>query len=237
MRTIIKPGFGSRAVGAKAASFGHSFGGGQNYRGTRPRKTKGAVHLLFRFNLRDPAAPIRWNGPKWLPLFYCFQYDGCPIGYKVISNWQIEILELDYSRYTKDFPYQDYPEYFREVPVSLKPIRYEEQRAEVFANHLRQHGVYKGVLKGRDEAIVESVGLEFTKIGGLHDLLQDLTSTKCPDRQCANHKSAFGMQVFATIWNEPLKGIDIWQSQGEPILIVYQICTRCGAIYALNQCT
>jgi hypothetical protein len=237
MKIHIAPGFGCRLVQAADSAFHHQFGGGQEYRGTTPKGGPKPVQLLFRLNLEDPGLPVRIEGIKWLPLFYAFQYDASRMGYRIRSDTEIEILKMETLEFTPGFPFADYPAFFPATPVGVVPIQYEEQRALALHGYLQRHLFPREALKAEDRAIIDKIGFEFTRIGRGHDLVQGYPRLPCPDSSCASSRYEFAMDTFATVWNEPIKGIDVWQSGGEPIQIIYQVCPDCAAIQTLNQCT
>jgi hypothetical protein len=234
----IERNFGCRVVEANTSDYGHHFGGGEQYSGTTPDGGVCPVHLLFEFNVHDPTFPISVAGLSWLPLFFAFQYDGRPMSYLVHPDYAIEMLEVASSQYTPDFPYRGYPSSFLTKPVELVPITYEEQRALSLHRRLFENALCPCGLQPDDRHIIERIGTEFTRIGGYHDLLQGVTDVGCPNQGCelANYKYPV-METFASMWSEPITGIDVWNSGGEPIQIIYQICPECAAIRTFNLCT
>lgn len=232
--TVIELGFGCRIVRASSSVHGHQFGGGQNYRGAIPSGGDVPVQLLFRLNLRDPMSPIHINGVDWLPLFYSFQYDACAMGYRILGDFEIEILSVETTEMVEDFPYSQYPAAFPEVPVELVQMTYEETKVLAFGEYLAKH--LPGIeLQETDRAILDSMGRKCARIGGAQVLVQEMPRFRDCPAKCRHYLNS--LRPFCTIWNEPIQGVDVWQAGGEPIQIVYQVCSECGAIQTENQCT
>src|SRR5262245_9854047 len=125
---VIEREFGCRIVRASSSNHGHQFGGGQEYRGAIPSGADAPVQLLFRLNLRDPLSPIHIKGVDWLPLFYPFQYDACAMGYRILGDFEIEILTMETTEVIEDFPYPNFPAAFPQVPVELVAMSYDETK-------------------------------------------------------------------------------------------------------------
>ena len=236
-RAKIQQSFGCRIRQVNESTYGHSFGGAFGYTGSVPKNGLTSVQLILRLNLKDPTSPLSIEGVDWLPLFYPFQYDTPSMAYRVISASAIEILELDGTKYVADFPYSGYPMSFPKTPVQLLPMTYEQERAVMFLSHLRRHLFWLEALSEEDRQLVKSVGTNVSKIGICHSFLQEEPLNYCPNDQCELSREFSRLETFATVWNEPVQGFDLWQSGGEEIQIIYQICPRCATIVTMNQCS
>jgi hypothetical protein len=233
----IKAGFGCRIVRTPSSAYGHQFGGGQEYRGTVPPGGQTPIQLIFRLNLRDPLSPIQIDGLNWLPLFYPFQYNACGMGYRVLGELEIEILTIETIEVVEDFPFPNYPAAFPNVPVSLVPMTYEETKVLAFGEYLAKNLLWNE-LQDDDRAIIDSIGKECTRIGSAQSLVQGESRFRDCPAKCRHYLNS--LRPFCTIWNEPIKGMDVWQTDSEPIQIIqiiHQVCSNCGAIQTENQCT
>jgi hypothetical protein len=228
--------FGCRIVASKKSLYGHCFGGENTYEGTIPPGSTQPVHLLFRLSTKDPLMPLVTKGSQWLPVFYAIQFGGSPMAYRVVSDSVIEIIWIQQDTYEPDFPSPNYPRSFPLVPVELIQTSYEELRASVFVSYLARHGLW-GKLAANDKQILDGIGgAEISRIGVCHDYLQHKPNVACPNPTCQRGRDGFTMGTFLTIWDEPVKGIDIWDGGGQPVELVYQFCRECGTIMAGSQC-
>lgn len=70
--------FGDNTIAAASSGIGpyrHTFGGPPDRQGTARQDCNGLLlHLLHRFDLKDPAVPVAIPGIRWLPLYYCFDF-------------------------------------------------------------------------------------------------------------------------------------------------------------------
>src|SRR6266852_5867761 len=104
----------------KRDRFGHTFGGASKHDGVLPKGGKQPLHLLYSLNMDDPKVGVRIPAVRWLPLYHGFVYDGCGLGYRVVSDSKIEILHLDSPlKIPKEFPYKDYPSAFPQFSVKI----------------------------------------------------------------------------------------------------------------------
>ena len=71
-----------------------------------------------------------------LPLFYGFCFDGCRLRYRVGGGAAIELLELEPTESTEDFPYRNYPALLPYYP--LAPVAPEPVAPETFLEMLHQ---------------------------------------------------------------------------------------------------
>jgi hypothetical protein len=225
-----------------AGKFLHRFGGQPAHRGTVPRGDKQPLHLLYTFDTYDPLFPIKISNARFLPLYYCFPYNTSDIGYKVVSDTEIEILHMRTRRAMPDFPYENYPANFPEVPVSLVPVTYEEHKTLIYYMALEDHFMERDYLNEADKRFIESIGYPFTQIGGVQRMWQGVPEVGCPNKKCENHNDEYSMGVFAVIWNQPVPDVYLWDVEPDfrdntDVQLIFQICSECHAIYVCNRCT
>lgn len=127
----------ARVVPYVGDSFHHRFSGPPVHRGVKPHRNGQPLHLLYNFDCEDPLVPIRVAGVRHLPLYYCFPYNAGAVGYRVKSDTEIEILYMETKEVMPHFPYEDYPDEFPEVRVSLMPISYDDTKRSSIAWHVK----------------------------------------------------------------------------------------------------
>ena len=238
MTVNIRYDFGCKLVRGSQGIYRHSFGGDFQYAGTVPKGCAMPLHALFRLDLSDPAVPFTFDGPfRFLPFFFPFHYECSPVCYRVRSDAEIEILELEKRKYLPDFPYPAYPKSFDAVSVNSEPISYEEQRELAMAEFVFQNpwlnppSVPSGELQR-----LRRLHYSYARIGLVHDLVQLPRGEPCPNPACENHEVRFCLDTFATIPERPFPDLDLWQADGPTIQIVYEICKLCGCIRTYNTC-
>jgi hypothetical protein len=234
---IVQPRHVARVVACKKSRYGHFFGGEALHEGARFKGAKTPLHLVYCFNLSDPAldAIKRPKGLKWFPLYHGFQFDGCRFGYLVESEDRIRVFSGP-QKFAADFPYDDYPEVFPRVPVRAELLGYEAQKTLTLANLLVSSGDedLRGVSK-RDRDRLWSWHYPFTQVGGFHRFIQGPPGTHCPNPSCRFHGQT--MEVLATVWNEPVPGVNLWiEEGGDYVELVYEQCDTCGTVWVSNQC-
>jgi len=224
----------ARAVLGSDDKYRHSFGGPHQHRGTTPKGCAQPLHLLFTFDTTDPKFAVRIPGIRYIPLYYSFPYNAGACGYRILNDEQIEVLYMEIETTEPNFPYENYPAEFPLLPIQLTAVSYEAHKSIVFAIH-----VGKESLSVDDRQIVcDELGYPFTQIGGYHDLCQGVPEVPCPNVACEYHEYSCFMQVFAVIWNNPLKDISLWSKDSwDDIQTIFQICPKCQSIHACNRCT
>jgi len=239
--TIDASGFAqaNRLVAGKRSKFDHRFGGQSRHSGLRFRKSKVHLHLLYDLDLNDPLIPIKLPNATRLPLYCPFVHDGAEMDYQIISDERIRILRLSNTKVVADHPYENYPESFPSMPVSIEPISYDLHKTLAFAAKAEEDGISLWDLSDKDQALLKRLDwpFSFAQLGGLHWMIQGYPSSLCPDPRCRLHKQGEGtMIVFAVIWNTPAPGISLWGEYGNYVQIIYEVCPECMSIKACNQC-
>lgn len=218
----------------------HRFGGPPVHRGSIPKPGDSALHLLYTFDTTDPQFPTRMPGVRYLPLYYCFQYNAGDVGYHVLSDDRIRIRYMSTTKVENDFPFEHYPAEFPEHNVSLQPISYDEHKALLlsmaFSDHIIDDEIY---LSESDRHFIQQSDYPFTQIGGIQRMWQGVPEVECPFHHKADHVNAWGMQVFAVVWNEPVPGVYRWDDEGlaDDSQVIFQICPACHYIHACNRYT
>ncbi len=230
----------ARVVPNVAGSFQHRFGGTPAHHGIKPGGNNQPLHLLYTFDTRDALVPVRVPGARYLPLYYCFPYNAGAVGYRVVSDEEIEILYMETKHVQPDFPYANYPNEFPETPVSLIPISYEEHKTLVYYLTCEDYNLQKKYLSNEDRVFLKQSGYPFTQLGGIQRMWQDIPEVPCPNSKCKYHKFECFMQVFAVIWNQPVPKVYLWDDDPKSrweIQTIFQICPLCNSIYACNRCS
>ena len=231
----------ARVVPDVAGPFQHTFGGTPTHRGIKPRGSSQPLHLLYTFDMKDPLVPIRMRGVRYLPLYYGFVYNAGAVGYRVVSDDEIQILYMETKRVEPDFPYENYPGEFPEVPVSLTPISYEDHKTLVYYLECEDYGLKKH-LSEADKTFLKETHYPFTQLGGIQRMWQGVPQAPCPDKKCECHKYDFYLEVFAVVWNRPVPNVYLWDNDRSTrdnleSQVIFQICPECRAIYVCNRCT
>jgi hypothetical protein len=230
----------ARVVPGVPGSFDHRFGGTPVHRGIKPRGGSQPLHLLYTFDTKDPLVPVRVPRVRYLPLYYCFTYNAGAVGYRVVSDAEIEILYMETKKVQPDFPYENYPIEFPETPVSLTPISYEDHKTLVYYLTCEDYNLERKYFSKEDSAFLKQSGYPFTQLGGIQRMWQDTPDVPCPNRSCENHKFNCFMQVFAVVWNHPVPNVSLWDDDPKSrweVQIIFQVCPQCRSIYACNRCT
>ena len=240
--------------------FGHSFGGSTDYAGLATRKGRPPVHLLFRFNTADPAVGVTLPRVQWLPLLCAIRYGACALGYRVVSDTKVKILDQAEAKPWDDFPYEGYPEKLPVQPVVLEEARYDPDNVEdvlfyagVFGYGALSPKQYAKLLRHvKKEKLHDLFGWESPEAyleeekGGAGPFLQGPPTDGCPDPSCLNHERGELLRPFATFLEGtpyPMSATDreeirrLWGPKGGPLQINYQLCPECAAIQVSNQCT
>lgn len=144
----------TRVVPNVSGDFQHRFGGTPAHRGIKPRGSSQPLHLLYTFDTKDQLVPVRVPRVRYLPLFYCFPYNAGAVGYQVLSDSEIEILYMETKQVEPNFPYENYPNEFPEMPVSLTPISYEEHKTLVYYLALEDYNLLRKHLSEDDRALL-----------------------------------------------------------------------------------
>jgi hypothetical protein len=239
MKVNIRFDFGCKLVRGNSEKYSHSFGGDFHYDGVVPVGCSIPLDLLYRLDLSDPMLPFTIESDfRFLPFFFPLSYDGSPLSYRVLSDNEIEILALDTPEPTPDLPCARNGQPFDFVPIRVEPITYQEQRdITMYWWFFQSHPELYESIPPDEIQRFKSLGYPPTRIGHTHELLQYPRGESCPNPMCYHCKERYWLRTIASIPERPFFDLDIWQADGEPIQIVYEICELCGSIRTYNICT
>jgi|GEM_PF-1425214 len=230
----------ARAVVGADKTYAHMFGGVPRHAGVIPKGCQQPLHLLYTLDTSDPLCPISIPSIRYLPLYYGFPYNAGALGYKVISENEIQILHMESKSIVEDFPYPNYPDAFPETPISLLPISYEEHKTLVYIMACDDYHVEDIYIQQADHDFIQRSQYPFTQFGGIQRLWQGAPEEPCPNGKCENHEISNFMEIFAVIWNQPVPGVYLWDNDPEfrdmvEVQTIFQICPLCHAIYVCNR--
>src|SRR4051794_28820588 len=122
--TILdKANFRTGSVSEGASPYKHTFGGPPRHEGVQLAGLGRPAHLLYCFDLEDPAVGLTLPGVRWLPIYYAFWSQGGAFGiaYRVLSDDRVELLNKPFrarvGRATRDF-YEHFPAQFRKRKIT-----------------------------------------------------------------------------------------------------------------------
>lgn len=236
--------------GSRKRKYEHSFGGPPRHEGVTQPGLDRPAHLLYMFDLRDPALGLELPGVRWLPIYYA--RGAGAISYRVVSDSRIELLHPPYSEYDLEHGTLDnFPPPLPQVPVRLRAAEYDPHDPEDVVLLGKIFGL--GDLSAEEKAWVKSRieedyhrkrGRELTNWGeepfeSLEDVAdwfaggygQGFLEGHCPNLQCKNRKVKEQSQALLVVDLEPEDGPlyqEIEDLGGERL--VYEICPRCHAI-------
>lgn len=101
------------------SSYQHYFGGPLALTLKNFSSKQGTLHRLLTIYLTDSLLNLEIPELSQLPLLYGFMFDGCQLSYKVLDDSTVEILSLEPTEISSDWPYENYPEQFQEQPVTF----------------------------------------------------------------------------------------------------------------------
>lgn len=233
----------------------HTFGGNTPFRGATREDCDGLlVHHLYSLDLADPALPFSPPGLKSLPLFYCFDFRANTIGYRFSTD---DSLQFFFDRSDpnlsseEEWPYEDYPERFPRVPMSITPVPYNPQDPEdVYAwagifgmDHISKEGEELLQKKARESARLWQQDAPQTR-EELSDYLDMPFSQGRPTSRCMNPLCEYSQQdrrnqlrTIAIVPNCPTKETYLFGKYEDDVILIFQMCEKCQTIRVSNQCT
>lgn len=215
-----------RLVAGKSRSrFKHFFGG--TIGAIAPKLARAPIHVLYSLDLRDPLLSFLGVEGKSLPLLFPMTVDGGSISYLATPEGGIKLLGKMPGPRAADWPRPDYPDAFPEMPVQVRELSYEQYRAALFRYQLGP----ADWLRKDDRALLKALGNSFTQLGGVQERpFGTPFDNDCPNPKCRSP----GMNVFASVWNEPVPGVVLWDD-GADVLIEFSMCRGCKAISAITM--
>lgn len=233
MNIDIRFDLGCKLVHGSAGEYEHTFGGDFGYVGRIPEGCSGPVHLLYRLDLSDPVLPLNVveSEFRFLPLLFAFGYDASPMLYRARSDTEVEIYSVESSEFSRDCPYQGFPQHFDAASVNAQPITYEDQRDLLMVWFVHMHPEVYEAIPQAEIARLKRLGYPTPRVGQVHDLLQLPRGEPCPNPACENYGERYSLRPLVTIPRSPRPGLDLWPDDGPTVQIVYEICTRCGSVH------
>lgn len=156
--------------------------------------------------------------------------------YRVLSEDQVQILSLNDDEPTEwlsDFPFENYPEVFPEIPVIAEPV--PDTTIAKINRLIDEDGCAEDCSVGTE--------LLFPRVGGRHEMQQGFPEWRCPTVRCEYGDACTdeGKETFAVIWEIPIPNFNFWtenkvQDYWGECQIIFSRCVGCGVIHSCNRC-
>jgi hypothetical protein len=234
------------------SDYGHTFGGPHDRRGAliRKRNSDIRIHLLHRLDLSDPAIPISIPAIRWLPLYYCFDYRVNQMGYRLISDEEMEtyLPAVDRNAASEEgWPYENYPVELPRSNITVARADYDPTDLEDAYSWAGVFGIRQ--LTQADQAIAKKRVFDFLSgTPGVPKTEQDYDEAMCgpfiqgkPEEPCLNPECELydkrGMLTpIALIPAEPVKGAKTRGKWSGGTIYIFCMCPVCYSIRVSNQC-
>lgn len=237
-----------RAFGIVAgkSAYDHHFGGPPMDRAMQRQTNVLLFHLLFKLDTHDPAMAIRVPGIRYLPLYYCFDYQLNAVGYQLKQDGELRLfLNADDPNVTgiETFPFEDFPESFPPIAVSLKDLCVDRMDIDDAYNFAEVFGI-AGLSPEMQSAVRERAQEDYEVFYGYRFeddeewqpcgcfFSQGRPDSACPNPDCRQSP----MKVIAAVPNNCLPGIALW-GEFATTSIYFEMCDACHSILATNQDT
>lgn len=252
-RTFLFGDYTIAAAGSGRGRYAHTFGGPHDRKGASRADCHGIlIHLLHRFDLRDPAIPITIPGIRWLPLYYCFDFRANDLGYRLTSDESLVTYFPDDDPNVSDheeWPDDDYPPEFPHSGIKVEPYAYDPTDLEDAYAWAGVFGIDK--LSKRDQAAAKKRAAQESEDLGLgapeteedfrealsSPFLQGRPDDRCLNPRCPNHKKEGRLFTIALMLAEPVKGVHTFGREGGDVRLIFQMCGKCYTIRVGNECT
>lgn len=211
----------------------HKFGGSPIHHVVNPSLKKFKFHCLYLFDQTDSRMPNLLPDRKYLPLYYPIYNNACDFAYEVLSDEEIHVHKISEKTPLKSFPYKDFPEVLPKRTVDIDALSYEEHKTLVYFHSVEEKPRF---LSDQDKTFLREKKYPFTQVGGIQFMPQDVPDQTCPNRNCENRELGIISDVFAVVWNTPIKDFSIWGQNMDTSQIIFQICRRCRTIHVCNRC-
>jgi hypothetical protein len=249
-----------------ASQYKHTFGGPARHEGARLPGLDRPAHLLYCFNLEDPAVRLTIPGTRWLPIYYAFRSQGSEHGlvYRVLADDRIEVLNKPFPlRMGQDIRkfYDKFPPEFRQRKIRVTARAYDPKDL----NHLALYGPLFGAamlsekeklaLKRKIEKEQPGMIYDFTGRGPPYSSLEELMEhlggilyphgepdEPCPNKSCKTGRQRSKLALWLHIEPEEEDRGDykrIYQAAAgaDSGRLHVLICPRCHTICVDNLCT
>jgi hypothetical protein len=212
----------------RRSDFRHRFGGQPSHSGIIPARGKAPIHLVMTFDLSDGRVPFAQPSVNELPLFYPFQYNGSGLSYQVLDDSAVEIIEQPGRDFLDDFPFEDYPQIFQQLPISLSDRISIDQ---YFEDDFLQQRWEEELTRAAEEARVPD---EVDRIALVEGLMQGPPRSVCPTPACDQQP----MKLLTVLRGDLISGFHFWSvdKYGPEVDITYEYCPNCFVIHTENQC-
>lgn len=232
------------------SSYGHTFGGPHERKGTSRKECKGVlIHLLHRLDLSDPAIPIAIPGVRWLPFYFCFNLHVRNFGYRLISEEMLATYLPDDVPNVADrdaFPTKEFPIEFPRSNIKIGAYAYDPTKLEDAEEWSGVFGI--GKLSKADQSVLKKGIAKMTRLTGrptpkIDSEFEDyLTSPfyqgkydfTCLNPDCPNHTRKRPLRTIAMMSAEPVEGLLTMGPDAE-VQFIYQICGKCNAIRVSDE--
>jgi hypothetical protein len=164
--------------------------------------------------------------PERLEILYCWE---CALpkkrfSYRIASKNVVEVLNMEVGRKEVDFPYENYPRWFREQPVRIEPLSLD------LTSDLEQ---YCALAVGEPDKVYEYWSFERRdiittprhQIGGV-PFLYEYSKVQC--EECRRD-----MRFLLVVSDESFESQKF--TGNEYVQVVYFYCDRCNIIVAMQE--
>lgn len=210
------------------SKYKHRVGGLSSRSGQTPSGGSKPIHLVLTLDLSDPCVPFSQPGIRELPLLHPFVYDGSRIAYRVIGDHAIDIVKQPERNAADNFPFENYPDSFAELPLALsEPISMEEYFGEDVANEDWEAELEQAASENR-------VLDDLDKIAFFEGLMQGPPRTNCLTPECKGQ----AMKLLTVIRGDFIEGFNFWSDSdyGPDVSVTYEYCPNCYLLHTENQC-
>ncbi|PQO34297.1 hypothetical protein DTL21_12250 [Bremerella cremea] len=228
--------------------FSHQFGGGSTFQGTSREDCDGLhVHLIYLFDLNDPKIPIEVPGIRWLPLFYCFDFQVVTIGYQLLDDQHLKFFFNRSDARTSDheeWPGDDFPMQFVQSEVTVHDRRYDPQNVE---DAYRFSGIFgvdelstydlellkERVVQENEDLLDAPLENDEDFRDHLHmPFLNGIPEARCMNPVCdlAQQSRKGQLKPLALLSGNPAKGVHLFGEFGDYTSLYFQRCEMCQTI-------
>ena len=188
-----------------------------------------ALSLTRFLHIDCKSAPFTSLSQNWtfIELLYCWQcsLSQSPFSYKITENGELELVSVCKGDVVSEFPYENYPRWFTECRVEMKPLEARFAKdLELF--HQLSVMAPEQIASRWSYSERDLLTTPFHQVGGI-PFLNDYSPACCPS--CSE-----GMQFIATIAYNSVSGELFVDS--EYVQVVYFVCQKCNIVTARQDC-
>ena len=211
----------------KSSASPHSIGGDPQQLGIEFRNGERGCRVVASIDLSFLELHIPIPGITTLPLIHGFQYctNGFEFIYRLTENNRVEMLSHDESRFTANFPYNNYPDSFQYTPVEFR--RHSLNRS--IPTELEKYRVVFDSEVDTDENLFS----------------QDSPSDRCTYAKCSSPIDREWSEILGFESRVPSLNVIALHSQDDDdhsfwgdstVQLIFQICKCCHSVVVTNQC-